>query len=165
MSQDKLRLLCGGTQKSDGGDMKGNRSLGWEISDVLWNTDQTPPAVVRTVQANERALAANNRLKGHPLPPPPCCNTRNRPLSRKTKTGFCACAITLWTISYLQYTYGSNSFVFVLLRDFQDNFDVPSVVNQQICSGMCCRVVWYVVTILRRNCMSSYPRTHRSSEY
>jgi hypothetical protein len=38
-------------------------------------------------------------------------------------------------------------FVFVLLRDFQDSFDVLSVVNTQIYSGMCCRVVWYEVTI------------------
>lgn len=66
MSQDELRLLCGGTQKSDGGELKGNRSLEWEVSDVLWNTEQTPPALVRRVQANERNLAANNRLKGHP---------------------------------------------------------------------------------------------------
>lgn len=93
MSQDKLRLLCGGTQKSAGGEMKGNSSLEWEISDVFWNTEQTPAALGRTVQANEPALATNNRLKGHP--PPPCCNTRNRPLSRKMETGFCACAITL----------------------------------------------------------------------
>ena len=67
MSQDELRSLCGGTQKSDGGNLKGNRSLEWEVSDVLWNTEQTPPALLRTLQANERTLAANNLLKGHPL--------------------------------------------------------------------------------------------------
>jgi len=67
MSQDKLRLLCGGTQKSDVGEIKGNRSMEWGFGDVLWNTEQTPPALVRTAQANERTLAANNRLKGHPL--------------------------------------------------------------------------------------------------
>jgi len=39
----------------------------WGFGDVLWNTEQTPPALVRTAQANERTLAANNRLKGHPL--------------------------------------------------------------------------------------------------
>jgi hypothetical protein len=74
----------------------------------------------------------------------PCCNTWNRPLSRKKKTGFCACAITFVNSFVLTvHTRVYFGFVYVLLWDFQDNFDVLSVVNQQICSGMCCCVVWY----------------------
>jgi hypothetical protein len=96
----------------------------WEVGDVLWNTEQKPPALVRTVQANERTLAANNRLKGHPP-----LQYMEPSIELKEENWFLRmCHYFVNTFILTVYTRVYFGFVYVLLREFQDNFDVLSVV-------------------------------------
>jgi hypothetical protein len=162
MSQDKLRLLCGGTQKSDGGELKGNRSLEWEVSDVLWNTEQTPPALGRMVQTNERNLAANNRLKGHPPA------TIQRIVHWAERRKMVSAHVSLLCEQFRTYSIhtGSISSCFCFIKGFSKTILIFSVLwISRFVLGRAAVKSGTKSPSLRRNCLSSYPRTHRSSEY
>jgi hypothetical protein len=142
MSQDKVRLLCGGTKKV----MEGNwRGIGvW--SGKLANTEQTPPTLVRTLKINELTVAANNRLKGH--------------LLLKYMESYIEPKDENWFLRICYYSL--NSFVLsVYIRAYCFVFYFITGLSSQIwrsqcceladfCSAIWCRVVWYEVTIFAK---------------
>jgi len=92
------------------------------------------------VQANERTLAAK-------VPSTPAAIQGIVHWAERRK--LVSAHVPLLCEQFRTYSLHTSLFrvCFFLLRDFQDSFDVLSVVNKQIYSGMCCRVVWYEVTI------------------
>jgi len=73
------------------GKRRGNWRMEW-VSSTLYTTSEH--GVSSTTTADAHTSAASSRLKWHP-----CRFKWTRPFRRKTKSGFCACAVTFKTQS------------------------------------------------------------------
>jgi hypothetical protein len=75
---------------------RGNWRMEW-VSSTLHTTSGHGVSSITTADAH--TSAASSRLNWRPPPPPPRRFKLSRPFRRKTKSGFCACAITFQTQS------------------------------------------------------------------
>ena len=85
----RVKLKCDGTRWCMGGEVKGKMVNG--VTSTLHTTSEHGVSSITTADAH--TSAASSRLK------PPRRFKWTRPFSRKTKSGFCACAITFRTQS------------------------------------------------------------------
>jgi hypothetical protein len=93
----RLQLKCDGTRWRTGGEVKGNWRMEW-VASTLHTTSEHGVSSITTADAH--TSAASSRLKWRP-----CRFKWSRPFRRKTKSGFCACAITFLTQTNRSRTY------------------------------------------------------------
>ena len=87
----RLQLKCDGTRWRTGGKWRGNWWMEW-VASILHTTSEHVVSSITTADAH--TSAANSRLNWRPRR-----FKWTRPFRRKTKSGFCACAITFQTQS------------------------------------------------------------------
>jgi hypothetical protein len=87
----RVQLKCDGTRWRTGGDVKGNWRMEWVASSLHTTAEHR---VSSSTTADAHTLAASSRLNWRPR-----LFIWTRPFRRKTKSGFCACAITFQTQS------------------------------------------------------------------
>ena len=90
----RVQLKCDGTRWRTGGEVKGNLRMEW-VASTLHTTSEHGVSSITTADAH--TSAASSRLNWRPWR-----FKWTRPFGRKTKSGFCACAITFQTQSTVQ---------------------------------------------------------------
>jgi hypothetical protein len=91
-----VQLKCDGTRGRMGGEVKGKLANGG-VASTLHTTSEHGISSITTADA--RNSAASSRLNWRP-----CRFKWTRPFRRKTKSGFCACAITFQTHSNTRHS-------------------------------------------------------------
>ena len=91
----RVQLKCDGTRWRTGGEKwRGNERMEWIVSKRHMTAEHRLARAVQTLQADVHSSPASSRLNWRP-----CRFKWTRPFCRKTKSGFCACAITFQTQS------------------------------------------------------------------
>jgi hypothetical protein len=88
---------------------KGNKGMEWVTSKRHMTAEHRHTREVKTLQADVHCSPANSRLNSTPPPPYTCRFKWTRPFRGKTKSSFCACAITFQMQSTSNYAIKSSS--------------------------------------------------------
>ena len=96
----RLQLKCDGTRRRREGKWRGNWRMEW-VASTLHTTSEHGVSSITTADAH--ISAASSRLNWRPRR-----FKRTRPFRQKTKSGFCACAIT--------FQLASTTLFFVFIR-------------------------------------------------
>jgi hypothetical protein len=117
MNFNTVQLKCDGTRWRTGGEVKGKLANGG-VANTLHTTSERGVSSITTADAH--MSAASNRLNWRPRR-----FKWTRPFLRKTKSGFCACAITFQTQSTIGlFTYKSH-FAFPFSKYFHCALSPP----------------------------------------
>jgi hypothetical protein len=116
------------------GKWRGNKRMEWVTSKRHMTANHRLARAVQTLRADAHSSPASSRLKWRP-----CRFKRTRPFRRKTKSGFCACAITFQTQSNTRYTTLRGSVKIV-------GYPLHSPVSLSLLQ--CVTVCYYISTVL-----------------
>jgi len=125
-TRSRLQLKCHGTQWRMGREVKGKLANGVWVASTLHTTSEHGVSSITTADAH--TSAASCRLNWRP-----CWFKWIRPFRRKTKSGFCACAITFqlastyWTVVWSGYwsTFEHFGKIFSLFHELNPKPSLP----------------------------------------
>ena len=104
------------------GTWRGNWRMEW-VASTLHTTSELGVSSITTADAHTSAVSSRLNWR-------PCWFEWTRPFRRKTKSGFCACAVTFQTQSTQNYEMDLLSFFQPVYRGYTKNFKIPSNFQQ-----------------------------------
>jgi hypothetical protein len=105
----RVQLKCDGTRWRTGGEVKGKLAIGVCTNTLHTTSEHGVPSITT---ADAHTSVASNRLKWRPRR-----FKWTRPFRQKTKSGFCACAITFQTQSTLRRRFQNCRWKFVVVNN------------------------------------------------
>jgi hypothetical protein len=122
------------------GKWRGNWRMEWVASTVHTTSEHGVPSITTITTADVHTSAASSRLNWRP-----CRFKKTRPFRRKTKSGFCACAITFQTQSTI-LSFWSKFLQLLNVHNVSDKASIFQPTSRQQCT---CRALILL-----------YPQTH-----